>query len=39
MWDFTTWPLADLIEELEIVQTLTPDQWEVITEIDRRLGS
>jgi hypothetical protein len=42
-WDFATWPLADLIEKLEIVQTLTPDQWEVITEIeteiDRRLGS
>jgi hypothetical protein len=43
MWDFTTWPLADLVEELSVVRTLTPDQWEVIaeieTEIERRLRS
>jgi hypothetical protein len=42
-WDFATWPLADLVEELKVVQTLTPDQREIIaeieTEIDRRLRS
>jgi hypothetical protein len=42
-WDFATWPLADLVEELEVVQTLTPDQREIIaeieTEIERRLRS
>ena len=43
MWDFTTWPIADLVEELSVVRTLTPDQREVIaeieTEIERRLRS
>jgi hypothetical protein len=42
-WDFATWPLVDLVEELEVVQTLTPDQRAVIaeieTEIQRRLRS
>jgi hypothetical protein len=40
-WDFATWPLADLVDELVVVRTLTPDQREVIaeieTEIERRL--
>jgi sporulation-control protein spo0M len=37
------WIVRDLVEELEVVQTLTPDQREVITEIEpeieRRLRS
>jgi hypothetical protein len=30
---FETWPLEDLIAELEAVQTLTPDQIDVIDEL------
>ena len=31
---FDAWPLEDLEEELEIVQTLTPDQEDVIEAIE-----
>jgi hypothetical protein len=38
--DFSTWPIDDLIEELETVRILTPDQEnvieELVAEIERR---
>lgn len=36
--DFTGWPLADLVEELEIVRTLTPDQADVIAELEAEIA-
>jgi hypothetical protein len=32
--DFTTWPLEDLVIELQTVRTLTPDQEDIIAELE-----
>ena len=37
-WDFATWPLAGLVEQLDTVRTLTPDQVEVIAELEERIA-
>ena len=36
--DFETWPLEDLVEELETVRTLTPDDAETIAEIEAAIA-
>lgn len=33
-WDFATWPLVDLVDELDTVRTLTPDQAGIIEELE-----
>lgn len=33
-WDFESWPLADLEEELETVKALTPNMTDIIAEIE-----
>jgi len=35
--DFASWPVADLVEELETVRTLTPDQDEIIAELEHEI--
>jgi len=35
--DFASWPGADLVEELETVRTLTPDQDEIIAELEHEI--
>jgi hypothetical protein len=35
---FENWPLGDLIDELETVRTLTPDQVDVIDELVAEIG-
>jgi len=35
--NFETWSLADLLEEFETVRTLTPDQEEIIAELEREI--
>lgn len=32
--DFSAWPLEDLLEELEMARTLTPDREGIIAEIE-----
>jgi hypothetical protein len=36
--DLGTWPLADLIEELETARTLTPDQEDIIAELEAEIA-
>lgn len=35
--DFVTCPLTDLIDELDVVRTLTPDQAEIIDELEAEI--
>jgi hypothetical protein len=37
-WDFATWPLADLMRELDLVRTLTPDQFEIMEELGEQIS-
>jgi hypothetical protein len=36
--DFSNWPLSDLLDELDMVRTLTPDQEDIIQEIEAAIA-